>query len=209
MSNDLSQLWYERAKDSPGKLWWEAEAMHPAIFRSLHINREDPGAVYAVHPFRLARVNDVARILVAYPAPCIFGPPSDDWLDIETVLAWNPVSDKATVLADTEPQLVGRFADTKEGALFAKPYTFFRKWAELRATFAITRQSAAGQQWQTAPTETDLIPGCLMVGAPQAIRWPVRSLPADIAVIGGNANQINSAILKAARIPRAFQRAAA
>src|SRR5690606_34842599 len=91
--NPLFATLHARSKDTPAKTWRHASAMHPSIFRALKMNRSEDGAIYAAAPFRLHRSESGARILVALPTPPLFDSRGDDWLGIETVLAWNPVDD--------------------------------------------------------------------------------------------------------------------
>src|SRR6187431_683648 len=65
-ANVVSATLYAREKDTPGKTWWHAEAMHPAIFRALRMSKDDDGSIFAAVPFRLARIDGRARILVAF-----------------------------------------------------------------------------------------------------------------------------------------------
>lgn len=206
--NELCATVYARSKDSPGKTWWDAQAMHPALFRALRIDPAEFGAVYAVHPFRLARVDGKPVVLAAHPAPRILGPVDDDWLGIETVIAWNPVDDSAAVLGDTVPQLVGALTD-EAPALFASPFAFFRAWLEERAAFAMLRSQLVGKDWAARPTERGHAPGALMIGTPEQIRWNPASLPQHIECHGTDAKRVNSAIFRAARLPRVTMRAAA
>lgn len=206
MDNALSELWFARAKDSPAKTWWEAPIWHDAVGRAMCMNREEYAGVYALAPFRLAKVDGKALVLAAYPAPRIFTPTDEDWLGIETVIAWNPVDDTATVLGDAEPQLVGNL--DLEPAIYARPRRFFQRWAQKRAAFAVQRQTFAGKDWHSAPREVDQIPGALLIGNPDKVRWRSYSLPRDLEVIDADPRQINRAILIDANLPRAFQRVA-
>lgn len=206
MDNTLSELWFARAKDSPAKTWWHSDIWHDAVGRAMCMNRAEYAGVYALAPFRLARVDGKPVVLAAYPAPRIFAPVDDDWLGIEAVIAWNPVTDEAMVLGDPEPQLVGRLDD--EPAVYGSARLFFQRWAQKRAAYAVHRQTMANSDWHSAPPEADLIPGALMIGKPEKIRWRSYSLPKDLEVIGADPRQINRAILISANLPRAFQRAA-
>lgn len=207
IDNTISEYWYALGKDCPGKTWFYADIERRApIYRALRIDPGDMGAVYAVAPFRLARIDERVVILAAYPCPRILTPCDENWFGIETVVAWDPVANQATILGDSEPQLVGSFDN--RNALFADPLTFFQCWARDRAVFAVQRQTIAGTDWQSAPREVDMVPGCLIVGAPAKIRWNPSALPADLECVGIDARIINRAILASARLPRAFQRAA-
>lgn len=199
--NALVSVVHSRAKDTPAKTWWDAEALHPATFRALRIDRADFAAAYAVHPFRLARIDGKPLILAAHPAPLILGPVDDDHLNIEAVIAWNPVDNRAFVLGDETPQLVGALSDDAP-TLFASPFAFFRAWLEARAAFAMLRSQLVGKDWMARPTEHGTAPGALMIGAIDAIRWNPASLPRDLVCVGADPMQINRAILRAARLPR-------
>lgn len=206
--NDLCAAVYARSKDTPARTWWEAEAMHPALFRALRIDRAEFAAPYAAHPFRLARIEGKAVVLAAHPAPRILGPVDDDWLGIETVIVWNPVDDTATVPGDPVPQLVGALSDDAP-ALHASPFAFFRAWLEQRAAFAMLRSTMVGKDWAVRPTERTHAPGALMIGTPEQIRWNPSALPQHIECHGTDAKRVNSAIFRAAKLPRVTMRAAA
>lgn len=204
--NELSQLWFARSKDTPAKMWWYADLWHPATGRALNMDRSEFAGVYALAPFRLARIDEKVLVLAAYPAPRIFDPIDEDWLGIDAVIAWNPVDDTATVLGDVEPQLVGSFHE--DSSLFASPRAFFQRWAQKRAAYAVQRQMVAGKDWHHPPIEGDLVPGALIIGKPSEIRWTNFDLPRDLEVVGISALAVNRAILRSARVPRAFERAA-
>lgn len=200
MSNNPSTLWYERAKDTPGKLWWDASAMHPAIFRALKVSKDDPGAIYAAHPFRLAQIDERHVIIAAWPAPSLFGDPDPDWLDIETVIAWDPVANYAEIIGDDAPQLVGAFQSTEQGTIYGQPFAFFRHWLEQRAAFATAYQMARAAHFTASPTEIDT-PGMLLIGDPDKARWS--GMPTRLHCVGIEPAKVNKAILKQARLPRA------
>lgn len=206
MDNSLSEYWYALSKETPGKRWWDAPIWHDAIGRALQMSRGEVGGVYAFAPFRLARIDEKPLILAAYPAPRLFEPADEDWLGIETVIAWDPVSDTASVIGDPEPQLVGCL--DVDAAVYASPRRFFQRWAQKRAAFAVQRQIAAGNDWYSKPLETDQIPGALMVGQPDQIRWRASDLPSDLEVVDADPRAVSRAILKSANLPRTFQRAA-
>lgn len=199
--NALVALVHARAKDCPALTWWNAEALHPATFRALRIDPAEFGAVYAAHPFRLARIDGKPLILAAHPAPLVLGPVDDDHLAIEAVIAWNPVDNFAFVLGDETPQLVGAITD-EAPTLFASPFAFFRAWIEARAAFAMLRSQLVGKDWMARPTEQGTAPGALMAGPVEAIRWNPASLPRDLTCVGADPAHINRAILRAARLPR-------
>ena len=189
------------SKDTPARQWWNAQPLHPAVYRVLKIDAKEPAATFAALPFRLARIDDQHAILVALPCPRTLGPVDPDWLAIETVLRWDPVADTVTVLGDpASDQLVGIAGDT----IYGQPFAFFRAYAEARAQFAIRRRSIPGA-WHVKPQEPDLTPGLLLVGDPDKVHWPLQRLSDDLAVIGADAKRINSAMLRQARVPRARQ----
>lgn len=131
------------ARDCPAKQWWDAPATHPAVARALQIDPKAAGAAYAMTPFRYVKLGDDHLILVAWPAPKVFDP-DPDWLDIEAVFAWNPLTNTATVLQ-------GR-VDTP-----GDPRALFQKWAVARAQFA-AQVHKAQRRGAKLPPETDLLP---------------------------------------------------
>lgn len=200
--NELSAYFYAYDRDTPAKTWSEAPIYHPAIGRHLRIDRAEDGGVFALAPFRVAMIENQHRILAAWPAPRILTSDPDDHLGIDTVIAWNPIDDTASVLGDPVPQLVGRFPDAETGAIFASPRAYFQAWAMARAAFFVRWRDAMRKPWSAAPTETDMIPGTLLIGEPEAIRWNPSALPASITVQGIDPARVNKAIFKAARLPR-------
>lgn len=200
--NDLSAYFYAYDRPTPAKAWSQAPLYHPAIARQLRINRQDEGGVYALLPFRLATVDGQHRILAAWPCPRFLGSDPDDHLVIDTVIAWNPIDDTAAVLGDPVPQLAGRFPDPETGTIFASPRAFFQAWCAARAAFFVRWRDAMRKPWSAAPTETDLVPGTLLIGQPEAIRWNPSALPAQLTVQGIDPARVNKAIFRAARLPR-------
>lgn len=206
IDNSLAARWFALSKDSPAKLWWHSPLWNDATGRALGLDRAECAGVYALAPFRIARIDGKALVLAAYPAPRIFAPVDEDWLDIETVIAWNPLDDTAIVLGDPVPQIVGTFAE--DATLYASPREFFQRWAQKRAAYAVQRQACADNEWSAPPVEADLAPGALIIGNFNEIRWQTHNLPRDLECVGVDARLINRAILRAANLPRAFQRAA-
>jgi hypothetical protein len=199
--NALSSFWYQLDKDSPGKVWWHCPITHKAVNRALGISADEAGSVYACAPFRLHRSEEGVRVLAAYPAPAIFEEGAA-WLDIETVISWNPVDDTAVVVGDPAPQIVGNLsADTN--VIFASPRAFFQHWARRRAQYLTARNISRAQQWNRLAAEQDETPGVLMIGAPADIHWRPSTMPAEIKCAGVNPAIINRELLKAARVPRA------
>lgn len=189
-------------RDTPAKRWADLPPFHPALFRALRIDPADPGAHYAVLPFRLAACEQGHRIHAAWPCPRQLTDPEHDHLGVEVVLAWEPRGNAVEVVADPEPQLVGAFPDCTHGTLYADPFAFFRAWVELRAAFFVRWNEARRARWQALPEERDPLPGVLIVGDPARIRWNPTSLPAMLECVGADPRRIDRAIFKAARLPR-------
>lgn len=201
--NDLSARLYALNKDCPGKTWWDADPMHPAIARALRIEMAEEGAVFAKVPFRLAKLDGAHVILAAYPSPRCLGPVDGDWLGIETVIAWSPQNDAATILGDDTAQLTGRLTDDTP-AVFGSPRIFFTAWMRARAEFFVRWVESRKGTWRHGATEYDLAPGALAIGPLDRIQWRPSALPQNIEAVGIDPAKLNKAILKAARVPRAF-----
>ena len=199
--NALSARLYALNKDCPGKTWWDADPMHPAICRALRIDPQEEGAVFAKAPFRLAKIDDRHVILAAYPAPRLLGPVDGEWLNIEAVVAWDPRTDEASVLGDLEPQLIGA---TAEGTIFGSARAFFTAWLHARAAFFVRWIASRKGDWAHGAIEHDLAPGALAVGPIDAIQWNPSALPAELRAVAIDPAKLNRALLKAARIPRAY-----
>lgn len=199
---NAASIWlYGLSKDCPAKTWWDAEPTHPAVYRALRINKDEWPAVYACAPFRLARVDGAPVILAAYPAPRLFDDLDTDWLGIEQVLCWNPANDTFSILDEHSPALFGRVdGDT----IFGDARSFLQQWAAKRAAFAAVRHDAKDKRWHITPTEADEAPGPLVVGDLTKIRWPLHEMPESIECMGVDPKAVNRAILKSARLPRAF-----
>lgn len=202
--NALFATLYARSKDCPGKTFWDADAMHPAIFRALRMDRSEEGAVYAAAAFRLHRSEEGAAILFAWPSLHYLGDLEDDWLGIEAVLAWDPVTDTATVLGDAAANLFGTCNSNETLTVFASPFAYLRHIAEMRAQFWTFRRMAMADNWHAVaePTAPD---GLLALAPPDKIRWPLAELPDDIRLQGISAKAFNTALLRQARIPRATE----
>lgn len=201
IDNSLSEYFFALRKDTPGKTWWNCEPSHPAIYRALRINPADFAASYAVAPFRLAKIEGTALILAAYPAPNILDPIDHDWFDIETVISWNPITNEATVLGDDDAQLVGRLS-ADVSTLYGDPRAFFQAWAIRRAQFALQRREASDKHWHVTPTETDEIPGALLIGEVGKVRLSLHGMPEHIETVGVDPKDFNRAIMRTARLPR-------
>lgn len=201
IDNSLSEYFYAVGKDCPGKTWFEADLNRAPIYRALQINPQDPGAAYAVVPFRLARIDGRWLILAAYPAPKVFSVEPWPWYGIETVIAWEPNSDKAHVLEDPSPQLVGRLTEDA-ATIYASPRAFFQAWAIRRAQFEGQRQHVQSKAWTVTPTERDDTPGALVVGNIAKIHFSPSIMPEHIECQGFDPQVLNKAIMRAARLPR-------
>lgn len=203
--NLVSAVLHAREKDSPGKVWWYSEVVHPAIYRALRIDRADYGATFAAAPFRLHRGDQGTRILAAFPCPRILAPhDNDDWLEIETVLSWNPVDDTVEVLGDPSPALVGAdLYGLDRLDLYASPFAYFRAEAEARAQW-LTAWQRIESNWRQRPTEPrHYADAMLLIGSVDKVRWPISSMPDSVAAHGIDAKALNAAMLRQARIPRA------
>jgi hypothetical protein len=200
--NDLSAYLYAYDKDCPAKVWANAPLFHPAIARALHIDRSETGGVYALAPFRLAMIGENHRILAAWPCPRILTADPEAHLVIDAVIAWNPVDNSAQILGDPVPQLAGRFPDSETSSLFADPRAFFQAWAMARAAFFVHWCAAKRKDWESPPAESDLIPGCLLIGEPAKVNWHRHDLPKHLDCVGIDPRTVNNAILKTARLPR-------
>lgn len=200
--NDFIATMHARDKDSPAKMWWNVDSVHAAVYRALRIDPADPTARFACEPFRYIKHDGRHVILVAWPTPRILGPIDDDWLAIEDVIAWDPVSNTATSLVDDHPHIFGAFRDDAQ-ALYADPRAFFQAWAMARAQFAVRHRQMRGKDWHAIPQEHDLVPGALVIGDLGRVRWAPSVLPDHIECVGMDPREVNRAILKAARLPRA------
>jgi hypothetical protein len=204
---EANALWaylYAIGKETPAKFWWEQPFNHPAIARALNIDRSEYAAFFALMPFRYAKTEKGHRIFAAYPCPRTIGTEIDrDWLGIETVIEWDPVTNTAQVLDDPHPQLVGDMRDDS-ATLFADPRAFFLEWARNRAAFAVRFQETLRTAWTAKPMEADVVPGALMIGTPESIIWAPSALPEAIRCVGVDPRRVNKAILKSARLPRCF-----
>jgi len=205
-ATEMANLFWARqhdlSKDTPGKKWFYAEAMHPAIFRALQIDPAESGAIYAAAPYRLYRDTEGARILIALPCPPLFSEAGDDWLGIDHVLEWWPQHNRITVMGDAAPDsLVGRVGDEK-CIIYADAFAFVRALAETRAQWFVSWAMEYGD-WRRRPSEPDLTPGLFLIGSADKVTWPVSRLPADIVCQGVNPRMVNNALLHQARIPRA------
>jgi hypothetical protein len=194
-----------RDRDTPAKVWSQAKEAHPAIYKFLRIDPAEQGARYAIDPFRVHMDPDTgkARILVAWPCPRLIDA-LDDYLVVEQVIEWAPMANTVTMLRDPSPQLAGTFTDREQGTLFADPFAFFRAWVEARAAWACEWMVSRRAAWRVRPIERDLVPGCLMLGAVDQIRWQPSDMPASLNCVGVDPRAVNRAILKAARLPMAI-----
>jgi len=191
---------YALSKDCPAKTWWHLTYDHPAIARALRIDRMESVAGYALRPFRYIKRGERHLILAAWPCPHELGKIDMDWLGIETVLAWEPVTGKVTNLTDDRPQLFGAVT-SEDATVYGEPRAFFTAWARKRAWFASAYQQAMTSTWSARPREIDQLPGGLAIGDIDAIHWPTPTLPERFTTVGIDPKALNRAILKSARLP--------
>jgi hypothetical protein len=202
-TNLLAHRWHSLDRETPAKLWWMANRLHPAIARALSVDAKEYGAAYALAPFRLAKIDDKHLILAAWPAPRMLGPFDWDWLGINHVIAWDPVTDAARVIGDPGAHLIGAFPDAETGTLYGSPRQFFTDWMRARAAFFVRWTESRKGEWAHGAVEKDLVPGMLAVGDLEKVRWQPSQLPSDLLTVGIDAARLNRLILKSARIPRA------
>lgn len=200
--NFVSSYSYQLKQDTPAKRWWNADPKHPATARALRIDPAEHGAFYALYPFRLVQIEGQHLIAAAWPAPCTLTEPNADWLDIEAVILWDPVSNTARVEGDEQPDLVGSFHGEDEGTVYGDPREFFRAWAEARAIYFAQWAGSLNKTWSHPTPERDLVPGMLATGPVDAIRWS-RRMPPTLRCVGLDPRAVNRAILKSAHLPRA------
>jgi hypothetical protein len=197
IANIASTASFRAKQDTPGNIWWNCEPYHPAIARALKIDRTQDGGVYALAPFRLWHDGTRHLILAAYPCPRILGPIDMDATEIETVIAWNPVTDEAFALKDETPGLFGSDAPT----VFRSPLEFFQSWAIERAKFYVSFMNAKGREWHHT-ADADACPGALAIGPIEQIRW--NTLPREFEARGIDPTELNRAIIRQANLPRAY-----
>lgn len=185
-------------KDTPAKVWWNCQPYHPAIARALRIDRAQTGGVYALAPFRLWHDGERHLILAAYPAPRILGPIDMDHLGIEAVLAWNPITDTATILGEGD----GLFGpdDADNFTLYASPRAFLTDWAMRRALAYVRLTTLRRNQWADCE-DRDNPPGALAIGPIAKIN--LTNLPREFAAQGFDASALNKQIIRQANLPRA------
>jgi hypothetical protein len=189
------------AKDTPAKTWWDCQPYHPAIARALRIDRAQTGGVYALAPFRLWNDGTRHLILAAYPCPRILGPIDLDHLEIQSVLAWNPVTDEAEILGDHTPGLFGRNGEGEDAfTLYASPRAFLTDWAINRAHAYVRLMQLRQNAWADAE-DRDTPPGALACGPIDKIN--LTTLPRDFAAQGFDVSELNRTIIRQARLPRA------
>ena len=202
--NCVSTYLYETKRDTGGKDWWDAKAGHDAIYRALNVDKADEGAFYATMPFRLFNDGERYIILVAYPVPRVLGPVDMDHLDIEQVLAWDPVKDEAWLWRDDGPALFGpepEMTGNEEHVLFANPRDMFVEWMMARAQAWMRFKQSKKRDWHQF-IERDTCPGQLSVGDLDAINWS--NLPKSFEARGFDIQKLNRAILRGANVPRAY-----
>ena len=199
LTNFISAIDHAHKQDTPAKDWWHCEPNHAAVYRALGIDPKEEGAFYACLPFRLFHDGEKHVILAAYPCPRVLGPVDMDWLDIEDVIAWDPVTDTAELRGVGTDLLAGPEMAEETNTLFASPREFLTEWAMRRAQFSVQRQALT--EWQDI-SEHDVCPGKLAIGDINKIRWS--GLSADFEARGFDIPKLNRAILRGANIPRAF-----
>jgi hypothetical protein len=199
--NAISAWLFAIEKDTPAKRWWNAPIWHPAIGRALCIDRAQHGGVYALAPFRLLQVENRHLIAAAWPCPRYLMDLELDWLDIECIIAWDPVAGTTEVLGDAQAQLVGRFDDDAP-TIFGDTHAFFVEWAKARAIYYQRWLDSRSGKWNHPAPERDFAPGKLIVGDIKNVRWAPHSMPDNIASVGLDAQALNKALLRAARVPR-------
>lgn len=187
----------------PVDLWRKARWQHDAVNRVLDFAPDLPGAGFALFPFRLAKVDDMYRLLAAWPCPRTTGPDIDLEHDrIEVVLAWCPESNRVDVLGDPQPQLVGSLGGYfGPGALFGQPRAFFQQWAADRARFFNLVRSIRRSEAHPIPIEPDLVPGMLIVGPINKVRWPIGAMPALVNCIGVSPTTASKAFVQSLQLP--------
>jgi hypothetical protein len=151
-------------------------------------------------PFRLWNDGERHVILAAHPTPRCLGPVDLDWLGIESVIAWDPRKDTATLLP-ADDALVGNFGATDAGTLFASPRDFFTEWMRARAAFFVRWCESRRGEWAHGAIEFDLAPGKLIVGDVE--KTTLSGLPETLHCRGIAPQQVNRAIIKRANLPRA------
>ncbi|MEP3870297.1 MAG: hypothetical protein ABJM32_18140 [Parasphingorhabdus sp.] len=199
----LSVYRYELRADTPAKQWSECKATAPNVYRALKIDPEVPEAFYAGYPFRLGKYRDEWRILVAFPPPDLTSGMSNH-LDIEDVLAWDPVKNTVEVMGDdNDAHLICSDYVDDTLKVYGNPLEFFFAWAEQRAIWRTKWIAARGKKWaHPAPERTKELPGALVIGDIKKIRWPLSDLPKKITCIGVNKVAVRSSIFESANIPR-------
>lgn len=201
LTNAASAQLFALNRDCPGKVWFNAQHQHPALARALKVDPKSTGAAFALEPFRLWNDGERHLILAAHPTPRTLGPVDWDWLNIRTVIAWEPRTDAAFVLGDPAPQAVGTFANAQN--LYGSARDFFTDWMRARAEFFVLWLKSRQGEWAHGATETDLAPGKLAVGPIDHIRWSPSSMPTNITCIGIDPRALNRALIRSAGIPRA------
>jgi len=200
--NEAIAYAHAKAKDTPARRWADANFEHPSIGRALGIDRAQSGGPFALFPFRVMRIDEVAHVCAAWPCPRTIGA-MDDHLGIEALIAWNPVDNAVQIVGDAQPQVVGPMVDHYGAArLFGQPRLYFQEWARNRARFWGFVLADAGKSWRAKIEEPDLAPGALVVGPVSQVRWNPTTMPDHIECVGVDASEINKAVFKAMRMPR-------
>jgi hypothetical protein len=187
--------------DSPSRTWDRATPKSKSVARVLKLDLDDPVTWYAMHPFRLAKVDDEHRVIVAFPPPAIT---VGLWwhTDIETVLSWDPRANTVTVLGDPAAQLIHGNIYTDVLNIYTNPFTFFRKWVEARAMWRTKYLDARNGKWSHPVKENPLdLPGALIVGDPREIRWPQQAMPETINCVDCDRQAVMGSIFRSAGVP--------
>jgi hypothetical protein len=201
INNLVASYTHAIRKECPAKTWWDCAPYHPAIARALKINRQQTGGVYALAPFRLWNDGERHLILAAYPAPRILGPIDMDHLDIEAVLAWNPITDEAHILGEAQPALFGTESEPGQSfTLYQSPRAFLTDWAINRAHAYVRITELRKNRWSDAE-DRDTPPGALVIGNPEKV--DLTKLPREFAAQGFDVAELNRTIIRQARLPRA------
>lgn len=142
--------------------WWNARPTHPAVARALLFDADQPMSIYALAPFRYAKVDGRHLVLAAWPAPYMIdrveGPDR-----IKHVIAWEPSTDTSWMLFQNYRREAG---DSSKEAYW-RPLALFQDWAEARLAFILTRKVEQVQRARRKTPEADLLPGYLVLDGPQ------------------------------------------
>ena len=214
-ANALSTFQYALRKETPGKFWATkclSPVKHPsvlkAICKALSLDPDDPAILPAIRHIHVGKPTDSEPYLVIpYPIPLPKLWPDGKtrrlWLEIEQVLIWNPANNHVEIMGDKQAQLYGTInrdlPETHKVWAHVKP--FLQAWASALAIQDGIKTRVDDDQWAHPFRERDVVPGALIIGKPDKIRWPIQTMPDNIKCVGIDAKIINHAILKSARLP--------